>query len=96
MFELIDIMDMKEGEIYFIKRFDYIEELIFVKYQIPKFAVFKHSDCPTCFAVLLNKSVYKYINEQEYKAKLKRIKLKEKYNVKLLDIVLKRLVELFE
>jgi hypothetical protein len=92
MFELIDIMDMKEGEIYFIKRFNYIEEVIFVKYQIPKFAVFRCSDCPTCFALLLNRSVYKYISEEEYNTKIK-----EKYNVKLLDIVLKRLLdELFK
>ena len=89
MFELIDMMDMKEGEIYFIKRFNYIEEVIFVKYQIPKFAIFRHSDCPTCFALLLNKSVYQYISEEEYKAKLK-----EKYKVKLVDILLKRLVDI--
>ena len=88
MFELIDMMDMKEGEIYFINRFNYIEEVIFVKYQIPKFGVFRHSDCPTCFALLLNKSVYQYISEEKYK-----VILKEKYNVKCLDIVLNRLVD---
>ena len=88
MFELIDIMDMKEGEIYFIKMFDYIEEVIFVKYQMPTFAIFRHSDCPTWFALLLNKSVYQYISEEKYKAIVK-----EKYNVKCLDIVLNRLVD---
>ena len=88
MFELIDMMDMKEGEIYFINRFNYIEEVIFVKYQIPKFAIFRNSDCPTCFALLLNNSVYQYISEEKYKAILK-----EKYNIKCLDIVLKRVVD---
>jgi hypothetical protein len=66
--------------------------VIFVKYQIPKFAVFRHSDCPTCFALLLNKYIYQYISEEEYKTKLKKAKLKEKYIVKLLDILFKRLM----
>jgi hypothetical protein len=88
MFELIDMMDMKEGEIYFIKRFNYIEEVIFVKYQIPKFAIFRCSDCPTYFALLLNKSVYQYISEEKYKAILK-----ETYYTKCLDIVLRRLIQ---
>lgn len=94
MFELIDTMDMKEGEIYFIIKFNYIQEVIFVNYQIPNdqpFAVFRYSDCPTYFAWVLNKSVYQYISEEEYK-----IKLKEKYKVKLVDILLKRLVEIFK
>ena len=34
MFELIDALDMKEGEMYFVKKLDtIIGEVIFVKYQ---------------------------------------------------------------
>lgn len=94
MFEIIDMMDMKEGEIYFIIKFNYIQEVIFVNYQMndQPFAVFRYSDCPTYFAWFLNKSVYQYISEEEYSAKLK-----EKYKIKLVDILLKRLVdELFK
>ena len=91
MYELIDVMDMKEGEIYFIIKYNYIHEVIFINYQIPKndkpFAVFRYSVCPTYFAWFLNNSVYQYISEEKYKTKLK-----EKYIAKCLDIVLKRLI----
>ena len=89
MYELIDVMDMKEGEMYFIIKFNYIQEVIFINYQIPKndkpFAVFSYSDCPTYFAWFLNNSVYRYISEDT--------KIKEKYYTKWLDIVLRRLFE---
>lgn len=96
MFELIDTMDMKEGEMYFLKKLDYIiGEVIFVKYQTPMngngqpFATFTY---PYCYGYsnmwLTIISVYRYVSEKEYKAKLK-----EKYDSKCLDIVLKRLVD---
>lgn len=94
MLQLIDSGNMKEGEIYFIIKFNYIEEVIFINYQIAKndkpFAVFSYSDCPTYFAWFLNNSNsnYQYISEEKYKAILK-----EKYNVKCLDIVFNRLVD---
>ena len=92
MYQLIDVLDMKEGEMYFIRRRDYIRELIFVEYQTSAdgkpFAVFTFPNCPgyTC-PWLNNISVYRYIIEEEYKTKFK-----EKYISKCLDIVLKRLI----
>jgi hypothetical protein len=92
MFKVIDALNMKEGEIYFIIKYNYIQEVIFINYQIPKndkpFAVFSYSDCPTYFAWFLNNSVYQYISKEKYKAMLK-----ENYNVKCLDIVFTRLVD---
>lgn len=92
MYELIDMLDMKEGEIYFIRRRDYIRELIFVEYQIStngqQFATFTFPNClGYTYPWLNNISVYRYISEEEYKTKLK-----EKYYTKCLDIVLSRLI----
>lgn len=90
MYELIDVMDMKEGEMYSIRRRDYIRELIFVEYQTStngqQFATFTFPNCPgyTC-PWLNNISVYQYISEEEYNTKLK-----EKYYVKCLDILIRR------
>ena len=95
MLELIDSMNMKEGEMYFVKKMDYIMgELIFVNYQTPStgsqtFATFAYPYMPGYSATWLNViSVYRYISEEEYK-----IKVKEKYDATCLNIVLKRLVD---
>ena len=90
MYELIDVMDMKEGEMYFIRRRDYIRELIFVEYQIStngqQFATFTFPNRPGYTYPWLNDiSVYRYISEDT--------KIKEKYYTKWLDIVLRRLFE---
>ena len=94
MFELIDNYDMKEGEMYFIKRdASILGEMIFVKYHTfdnltVTFATFTY---PYMFVYsnlcLFTISVYRYVSEEEYFAKVK-----EKYDAKCLDIVLKRVV----
>jgi hypothetical protein len=94
MYQLIDVLDMKEGTMYFIKKLDYIiEELVFLKYQMlengyryatfvyPYHSIYSHK----CLSVI---SVYRYVSEEEY-----RSKIKEKYDAKCLGIVLKRLVD---
>lgn len=94
MFELIDTMDMKEDTMYFLKKLDtIIGELVFVKYQTlengyryatfvyPHHSIYSHM----CLSII---SVYRDVSEEEYKAKLK-----EKYDAKCLDVVLKRLVD---
>jgi hypothetical protein len=94
MFELIDTMDMKEGTMYFIKKLDtIIGELVFVKYQTlgngqihATFVYPYHSIYSHMWLSII--SVYRDVSEEEY-----RKKLKEKYDAKCLDIVLKRLVD---
>ena len=98
MFELIDAADMKEGEIYFIKRFDSIRsyvigEVIFMNYGKSHsghcFATFRYSYVSGESYILLSvMRVYRYVREEEYRAKVK-----EKYDTKCLDVVLKRLVD---
>lgn len=91
MLEIIDPISMKEGEMYFIKTHDYIRELIFVEYQISAngqtFAIFTFPNCPGYTSQWLNIiSVYRYISEEYY------VKLKEKYYVKCLDIIIRRMI----
>ena len=99
MFQLIDSdsLDMKEGDLYFVKKLDsIIGELIFVKYHTygsQHFATFSYPHCSGYSHLWLSIiSVYRYVSEEEYWAKVK-----DKYDAKCLDIVLKRLVnETFE
>ena len=94
MFELIDALEMKEGEMYFLKKLDYIiGEVIFMKYQRPSnsppYIIYRYpymSGYSNTWVSII--SVYRYISEEEYKTKLK-----EKYDAKCLNIVLKRLVD---
>jgi hypothetical protein len=99
MFELIDVASMKEGTMYFIKRFDSIRfyyiigEVIFIKYnKTPSgqyFATFEYSYVSGRSHISLSViHVYRYVSEEEYRAKVK-----EKYDAKCLDVVLKRLVD---
>ncbi len=98
MFELIDAASMKEGTMYFIKRFDSIRsyiigEVIFIKYnKSPSgqyFATFEYSYVSGRSHISLSvMHVYRYVSKEEYRAKIK-----EKYDAKCLDIVLKRLVD---
>lgn len=94
MFELIDVASMKEGTMYFLKKLDtIIGELVFVKYQTlqngyryatfvyPYHSIYSHM----CLSII---SVYRDVSEEEY-----RKKIKEKYDTKCLDILLKRLVD---
>ena len=97
MFELIRAMDMKEGEMYFIKNRDFIMgEVLFAKYHQSNsqpFIVFRYPYIPGySYVKVKDISIYRYVNEEEYWAKVK-----EKYDSKCLDIVLKRLInESFE
>jgi hypothetical protein len=98
MFELINAACMKEGEMYFIKRFDSITsyvigEVIFMNYGKSHsghyFATFRYSYVSGESYILLSvMRVYRYVSEDEYWAKVK-----EKYDATCLDIVLKRLVD---
>jgi hypothetical protein len=86
MYELVDPLNMKKGETYFINRFDNIE-VIFVEYQKTadgQFAIFTYPNCPIYFAV----SNISVSMSEEYKRKLK-----QEYIIKCLDIVFKRLVD---
>ena len=98
MFELIDAANMKEGHMYFIKRFDsfttyIIGEVIFINYgKSPSghcFAIFRYSYVSGESYILLSvMRVYRYVSEEEYWAKVK-----EKYDANCLNIILKRLVD---
>ena len=94
MFELIDTMDMKEGTMYLVKQYDcIIRQSIFVKYnKTPSgqyFATFTYSYCSgKSYMLLKSITVYRYVSDEEYRAKIK-----EKYDTKCLDIILKRLVD---
>jgi len=94
MYQLIDALDMKEGTMYFLKKLDtIIGQLVFVKYQTlengyryatfvyPYHSIYSHM----CLSII---SVYRYVSEKEYWEKVK-----EKYDTKCLDVVLKRLVD---
>ena len=93
MFKLIDALDMKEGEIYFIKNRDFIMgEVLFAKYYQTNnqpFIVFRYPYKSGCSYVRVKDiSIYRYVSEEEYWTKVK-----EKYDAKCLNIVLKRLVD---
>ena len=93
MFELIDALDMKEGEIYFIKNRQFIiGEVLFVKFyqnNIQPFIVIRYPYMSGYSQFKVKDiSVYRYVSEEEYWAKVK-----EKYDAKCLNIVLKRLVD---
>jgi hypothetical protein len=93
MFELIDPMHMKEGEMYFIKNREIIiGEVLFNKYyqnNSPPFIVFRYPYMPGYSQLKVKYiSVYRYVSEEEYWTKVK-----EKYDTKCLDIVLKRLID---
>jgi hypothetical protein len=97
MFQLIDKVDMKEGERYCVKRFDtIIGDLTFVKYHTfinSSFATF-HSSLPgySSFGYsnlwLDTICVYRIIGEKEYYEKMK-----EKYDTKCLNVVLKKIID---
>lgn len=92
MFELIDALDMKEGEIYFIKNREFIiGEVLFAKYyqNSQPFIVFRYPYIPGYSQLKVKYiSVYRYVGQKEYWTKVK-----EKYDTKCLDIVLKRLID---
>jgi hypothetical protein len=94
MFKLINVLEMKEGDMYFLKKLNaIIGEIIFVKYQIPSngqpFITYTYPYMSGYSNTRVkNISVYRYVSEEEYKAKVK-----EKYDAKCLDIILKRLVD---
>ena len=97
MFELIDALDMREGEMYFIKKdYSIIGEVIFVKYYqtnmnnsppFVKFAYPYRSQFEHTYILVSHISIYRYVSPEEYFKKIK-----EKYDTKCLDIVLKRLM----
>jgi hypothetical protein len=100
MIQLIHALDMKEGEMYYMKKKNIIDNIIgaviFVKYQMPNNHTFATITYPYCYGysnILLNNiSVYRYVSREEY-----LIKVKEKYDATCLNIILKRLInESFE
>ena len=94
MFERIDALDMKEGDMYFIKNREFIiGEVLFAKYHQTNnnqpFIVFGYPYKSGYSHVRIRDiSIYRYISEKEYWTKVK-----EKYDAKCLNIVLKRLVD---
>lgn len=93
MFQLINALDMKEGEMYFIKNRDFIMgEVLFAKYHQTNsqpFIVFRYPyNSGYSYVRVKDISVYRYISEEEYWTKVK-----EKYDTKCLNIVLKRLID---
>jgi hypothetical protein len=91
MFQRIDVLDMKEGEMYFIKNREFIiGEVLFSTYHKSSqpFIVFRYPyRSGYSYVKIKDISIYRYISPKEYWAKVK-----EKYDTKCLDIVLKRLV----
>ena len=97
MFKIIDALDMKVGEMYFIKkRESIVGELIFIKYyqtnmnNSPPFVKFAYpykSQFEYSYILVSMISIYRSVSEEEYWEKVK-----EKYDAKCLDIVLKRLI----
>ena len=98
MFELIDKLDMKEGETYYVKRFDtIIGDLTFVKYHTfvqTSFATFRYS-YTSGFSGFGHSNlwldticVYRIIGEKEFYEKMK-----EKYDTKCLNVVLKKIID---
>jgi len=85
-------MDMKEGGMYFIKqRHIIIGEVLFEKYHISSQLFIKYTyPYMSGYSYLKVKdiSVYRYVSQEEYWTKVK-----EKYDSKCLNIVLKRLVD---
>ena len=92
MFEQINALDMKEGEMYFIKdRHFIIGEVLFSKYyqNDQPFIVYRYPYISGySYLKVKNITIYRYISQEEYWAKVK-----EKYDTKCLNIVLKRLVD---
>lgn len=98
MFELIDVLNMKEGEMYFIKNREFIMgEVLFAKYyqtnyyqtDIHPFIVFRYPyKSGYSYVRVKDISVYRYVSEEEYWEKVK-----EKYDATCLDIVLKKLID---
>ena len=92
MFQRIEVLDMKEGDMYFIKNREFIiGEVLFAKYYQTNnepFIVFRYPyRSGYSYVKIKDISIYRYISPKEYWAKVK-----EKYDTKCLDIVLKRLV----
>ena len=92
MFELIDASDMKEGEMYFIKNREFIiGEVLFSTYHQSNqpFIVFRYPYISGySYIKVKDITIYRYVSQEEYWKKIK-----EKYDAKCLDIVLKRLVD---
>ena len=69
MFELIDVWDMKIGDMYFLKKPQHIVgELIFMKYNMTPsgqpFATFTYPDTSEYYVMLSVISVYRYVSEK--------------------------------
>ena len=92
MFKLIDVLDMKEGGMYFIKNREFIiGEVLFSTYHQSSqpFIVCRYPYISGySYIKVKDLSIYRYVTQEEYLEKLK-----EKYDAKCLDIVLKRLVD---
>ena len=94
MFQLIDAWDMKIGDMYFLKKHQrIIGDVIFIKYNMTpsgqQFATVTYPYTSGYSYLMLSViSVYRYVSEEEYWEKVK-----EKYDAKCLDIILKRLVD---
>ena len=97
MFQLIHALDMKEGEMYFVKKgYSIMGEVIFVKYyqtninNSPPFIKVSYpykSQFEYSYIGVKDISIYRYISPEEYWAKVK-----QKYDTKCFNIILKRLV----
>jgi hypothetical protein len=82
MFTLIDALDMKVGEIYFLKnRHSIIGEVIFVKYyqtninNSPPFVKVSYpykSQFEYSYIGVKDISIYRYVSEEEYWERLKK------------------------
>ena len=98
MFELINALDMKEGDMYFIKNRGFIiGEVLFAKYHQTNnqpfinqpFIVFRYPYISGySYLKVKDITIYRYVSEEEYWAKVK-----QKYDAKCLNIILKRLVD---
>jgi hypothetical protein len=86
MLELVHYDNLIKGQLYYLKH-DFLERTENLIYDGGSF--FKYPDSKFSFQLHLSENTfYRYITNEEY---LKKVK--EKYDAKCLDIVLKRLID---
>ena len=89
MLEEVEISQLIEGQFYFINRNEWdLGEVIFNGYQYPVVWVTFIDKNIHCDLEINKNKFYRYISKEDYYTKVK-----EKYDTKCLNIILKRLID---
>ena len=89
MLEEVEINQLIKGQSYFINRNEWdLGEVIFNGYQYPVVWVTFIDKNIHCHLEINKNKFYKYISKEDYYSKVK-----EKYDAKCLNIILKRLID---